>query len=286
MCDQEEMLLEKRIKGTHDVENMNSKSANNPGLEKNSVREESNVNNLSALEQDVFGNKYDREYINDKNKNSESRKKICSQSEENKEQSATGKTNVQAITGEIDNSNAHLSDEFDVNTNAELVKDNDLNKINNEKADAQGINGENPKADITGKNNTSNELDSDGKSEKIKNSAIISFFRGIAETFRRTIFIETDDGKRRLKFQLRRKHIIWFSLIAVIFALYIFKQSLIVIEKPQIDLGKKVVIHLPTGSTVYTYENLIVNEKGKFYYEGERNKIDLTGGELVYEEWE
>lgn len=77
-----------------------------------------------------------------------------------------------------------------------------------------------------------------------------------------------------------------FSPIAIIVAIYFYTQSLIVIEKPKPDLGEKVIIHLPTGETVFTYENLIVYEHGKLYYEGERNTIDLTGGKVVYEEWE
>jgi hypothetical protein len=49
--------------------------------------------------------------------------------------------------------------------------------------------------------------------------------------------------------------------------------------------GPKVVIHLPNGQKVYTYENLIFEKEGKTYYKGERNTIDLTGGTVDYEEW-
>lgn len=80
--------------------------------------------------------------------------------------------------------------------------------------------------------------------------------------------------------------ILGLSPIAFIVAVYFYTQSLIVIEKPKPDLGEKIIVYLPTGETVYTYENLIVSEHGKLYYEGERNTIDLTGGKVVYEDWE
>ncbi|MFT8323250.1 MAG: hypothetical protein ABF649_20495, partial [Bacillus sp. (in: firmicutes)] len=51
------------------------------------------------------------------------------------------------------------------------------------------------------------------------------------------------------------------------------------------DLGEKVVITLPSGKKVYTFENLLVKENGKLLYKGERNTIDLTGGVVVYEDW-
>lgn len=54
----------------------------------------------------------------------------------------------------------------------------------------------------------------------------------------------------------------------------------------QKDLGDQVIITLPNGKKVYTYENLVVEEDGKLLYRGERNTIDLTGGVVVYEKWE
>ncbi|MGP7819168.1 hypothetical protein [Niallia sp. 01092] len=51
------------------------------------------------------------------------------------------------------------------------------------------------------------------------------------------------------------------------------------------DLGEKVIVTLPNGKKVYTYENLIVEENGKLLYKGERNTIDLTGGVVVQEDW-
>ncbi|HJV32192.1 MAG TPA: hypothetical protein VJ558_08335 [Bacillales bacterium] len=62
-------------------------------------------------------------------------------------------------------------------------------------------------------------------------------------------------------------------------------QNTIRIDAPETDLGKKVVIHLPNGQEVYTYEKLIVKKDGKTFYKGERNTIDLTGGTVAYENW-
>jgi hypothetical protein len=52
------------------------------------------------------------------------------------------------------------------------------------------------------------------------------------------------------------------------------------------ELGKKVVVQLPSGQKVYTYEKLIIVKNGRTYYKGERNIIDLTGGSVTYEDWE
>lgn len=51
------------------------------------------------------------------------------------------------------------------------------------------------------------------------------------------------------------------------------------------DLGDKVIVTMPNGKKVYTYENFLIEEKGKLLYKGERNTIDLTGGVVVYEDW-
>lgn len=74
--------------------------------------------------------------------------------------------------------------------------------------------------------------------------------------------------------------------IAAIPALYFYSQSLIKIEAPKKELGEKIIIELPSGDQVFTYENLIVNEDGKLYYKGERNELDLTGGIVLYEDWD
>lgn len=62
-------------------------------------------------------------------------------------------------------------------------------------------------------------------------------------------------------------------------------QSTIRIDEPAADMGLKVVVHLPKGQEVYTYDKLIVEKNGKTYYKGERNTIDLTGGTVTYEDW-
>lgn len=75
-------------------------------------------------------------------------------------------------------------------------------------------------------------------------------------------------------------------LFLIMIGLYFYSQSLIRIETPKEDPGDKVIITLPTGKTIFTYENFIVEEDGKLLYKGERHTIDLTGGEVVYENWE
>lgn len=86
-------------------------------------------------------------------------------------------------------------------------------------------------------------------------------------------------------------HFIWPVFVIVVFfsiilGLYQFSQSIIRIEAPEQDLGKKVIISLPEGNIVYTYEKYLVEEDGKLFYKGERNTINLTGGDVVYENWE
>lgn len=81
--------------------------------------------------------------------------------------------------------------------------------------------------------------------------------------------------------------LISFTLcIGAAFGFYYYAKSQIVIEAPVENLGEKVIIQLPTGRSIYTYENLIVEEDGKLLYKGERNTLDLTGGNVVYETWE
>jgi hypothetical protein len=65
-----------------------------------------------------------------------------------------------------------------------------------------------------------------------------------------------------------------------------YYQSTIKIESPEENLGSQVVIHLPDGKEVFTYENYIFEKDGRTYYKGERNTIDLTGGTVTYENWE
>jgi len=72
---------------------------------------------------------------------------------------------------------------------------------------------------------------------------------------------------------------------ASFFVFHYYYQSSIKIDAPQEKLGEKVVIHMPNGQKVYTYDNFIIEKDGKTFYKGERNTIDLTGGTVVYEEW-
>ncbi|MBA4538344.1 hypothetical protein H1Z61_14680 [Bacillus aquiflavi] len=93
--------------------------------------------------------------------------------------------------------------------------------------------------------------------------------------------------KEKQKRQFKKVRLMILSAcLMLVCSFYIYIKSTAKIKEPNPDLGKKVVIHLPNGSTVFTYENLIIEENGKLYYKGERNTIDLTGGKVVYENWE
>ncbi|WML56434.1 hypothetical protein [Neobacillus sp. PS2-9] len=90
--------------------------------------------------------------------------------------------------------------------------------------------------------------------------------------------------------QFSWKGLFFFILMSLIIAagiifFHYYDQSSIKIEAPSEKLGQKVVIELPNGQKVYTYDNLIYKKDGKTYYKGERNTIDLTGGTVAYEEW-
>lgn len=65
-----------------------------------------------------------------------------------------------------------------------------------------------------------------------------------------------------------------------------YSQKQIKIEAPKIDLGRKVVVHLPNGEEVFTYEKLIIQKEGKIIYKGERNTLDFTGGTVEHKDWE
>jgi hypothetical protein len=79
---------------------------------------------------------------------------------------------------------------------------------------------------------------------------------------------------------------ILLALFAIIIGLYFYSQTLIKVETPERELGEKVVVTLSDGKTIYTYENLIVEEDGKLLYKGKNSTIDLTGGVVQYEEWD
>jgi len=74
-------------------------------------------------------------------------------------------------------------------------------------------------------------------------------------------------------------------LLSFLFVFYYFSQSTIKIDEPKEELGQKVVVSMPNGHKLYTYENLIVEKNGKTFYKGERNTIDLTGGTIAYKDW-
>ena len=75
------------------------------------------------------------------------------------------------------------------------------------------------------------------------------------------------------------------ALSAILLSFYFYSQSLIRVDSPEQKLGEKVIISLPDGGRILTYENFIVEEKGKLYYKGERNTIDFSGGIVIYENW-
>jgi len=86
-------------------------------------------------------------------------------------------------------------------------------------------------------------------------------------------------------FKLWSIYILGF-LVLILVGLYLYSQSLIRVEAPKEELGEKVIITMPSGKTVYTYENLLVEEEGKLLYKGELNTIDLTGGVVEHQNWE
>lgn len=65
----------------------------------------------------------------------------------------------------------------------------------------------------------------------------------------------------------------------------LYLKSQIRIETPEVDLGRKVIIQLPNGKEIQTYENLLIEKEGKLYYEGEWNTINITGGTVVFQDW-
>ena len=91
---------------------------------------------------------------------------------------------------------------------------------------------------------------------------------------------------QRKPFYKMRSFYLLISVFVLILSLYYYSKSLIKIEAPEKVLGEKVIITLPAGKTVYTYENLIIEDDGKLLYKGENSTIDLTGGQIAYENWE
>jgi hypothetical protein len=97
--------------------------------------------------------------------------------------------------------------------------------------------------------------------------------------------MRSDRYTSRRKTAWKIPFLILLTAAAAILLLY-YSKSLIKIEAPKKDLGQKVVIELPTGENIYTYEKLLSKEDGKLYYKGERSEIDLTGGRILYEDWD
>jgi hypothetical protein len=91
------------------------------------------------------------------------------------------------------------------------------------------------------------------------------------------------------EFNLKSKIIVFLSATVLFVGLFMvgnhYLKSQIRIEKPEVDLGRKVVVKLPDGKEVQTFENLLVEKNGKLYYEGEFNTIDVTGGIVVVKDW-
>lgn len=74
--------------------------------------------------------------------------------------------------------------------------------------------------------------------------------------------------------------------VGLMFVTNTYLNGLIRIETPEVDLGRKVVVHLENGKEIQTYENLIEKRKGKLYYKGEFNTIDISGGVVVIQDWD
>jgi hypothetical protein len=96
---------------------------------------------------------------------------------------------------------------------------------------------------------------------------------------------EVNFDNEKIPFFKTKILILIFLIAGLIFVIHLYLKSLIKIEAPEVDLGRKVVIQLPNGKEILTYENLIVEEDGKLYYEGEFNTIDVTGGVVVIKDW-
>jgi hypothetical protein len=89
--------------------------------------------------------------------------------------------------------------------------------------------------------------------------------------------------------QLRGPFLILLLFILIFASGYLlfqkYDQRPIRISSPDESPGKKVIVSLPNGQEVFTYEKYIVKKGSKIYYKGERNTIDLTGGKVEYKNW-
>jgi hypothetical protein len=84
-----------------------------------------------------------------------------------------------------------------------------------------------------------------------------------------------------------RKLFVLILLVFIAAGLFSFKyyQGTIRKDSPGENQGKKVIVHLPNGDDVFTYDKFIVKKDGKTYYKGEWNTINLTGGTIDYKNW-
>lgn len=93
-------------------------------------------------------------------------------------------------------------------------------------------------------------------------------------------------SEQHLRFIKTKILILMLLMTGLIVAIHYYLKSQIQIEAPEVDLGRKVIVQLPDGKEVQTFENLLVEEDGKLYYEGEFNTIDITNGVVVIQNWD
>ncbi|WP_147532742.1 hypothetical protein [Bacillus marasmi] len=92
--------------------------------------------------------------------------------------------------------------------------------------------------------------------------------------------------EQSLRFIKTKILILLLLLAGLVVAIHYYLKSQIQIEAPKVELGRKVIVQLPDGKEIQTYENLLVEEDGKLYYDGEFNTIDITNGIVVIQNWE
>lgn len=78
----------------------------------------------------------------------------------------------------------------------------------------------------------------------------------------------------------------WIIIAGVLYTGYDLFGGSPRVDSPVVDNGRQVIISLPNGQEVYTYERYLKKENEKLYYQGEDHKIDLTDGVVKYKNWE
>ncbi|MFJ8247384.1 hypothetical protein [Peribacillus asahii] len=48
------------------------------------------------------------------------------------------------------------------------------------------------------------------------------------------------------------------------------------------DLGREIIVHLPNGNTMHTYEGYIIHDEDKVLYQSKYYEKDITGSEIEY----